>query len=242
MIRAYRGSPRDLAGAGGCLGPHGHSQGQGKESCRHQLLSPAPAGSSRPALPATPADGQDRQARQGGQRTHQPLAVSDVFAAGGSGAAACRCRGSSPGAPQLHPQHPRSRCRPPPTPAPLPSCRAWRIFTKPITAATHPSSPRDLPASSSVMSRLELQEKRSTAPYSSPASAGGRAPSSYAPRFFQYRNILGPRPGGRGGRRCCPRCRVPGGGWLGRPHGAVPTAPAPPGPPVGLAGGARLRL
>lgn len=214
--------------------------GKGEESCRHQLLSPAPAGSSHPALPVAPAD-----PCKAGRSPHTPATRSFR----------CICsRRKRCSRVQVLLQGQLTRCSPtaptaspfplpsPPTPAPLPFCRAWRVFTKPIAAAMHPSSPRDLPASSSVMSRLELQEKRSTAPYCSPASAGGRAPSSYAPRFFQYRNILGPRPGGRGGQRCCPRCRVPGGGWLGRPHGAVPTAPAPPGPPVGLAGGARLRL
>lgn len=85
--------------------------------------------------------------------------------------------------------------------------------------------PRDVPASCSLMSRLELQEKRSTAPYSMPASAGGRAPSSYAPRFFQYRNIVRPQ------RGTCPHHGAPGG--LPRPSRAHTG---------GTGQGARLRL
>lgn len=42
----------------------------------------------------------------------------------------------------------------------------------------YPEPPSHLPPSSSLTFRLELQEKRSTAPYSSPARPGGKASSS----------------------------------------------------------------
>lgn len=60
----------------------------------------------------------------------------------------------------------------------------------PTEQPSHPHSKANLPPRSSIISKVELQEKRSTAPYSSSVRDVGRASSSYAPRFFQYRNML----------------------------------------------------
>lgn len=168
-------------------------------SCPHQLLSLTGhllllqmllAVLLHPALSVAASLKTDRPCPRA-HRGSSPSRVPELAAgrAGGTGQFAERC----PAAPAAHLQH---RLHSILTASPAPSL--WhpcsgRSFSQPLALAaraegfwaqcsylmpTPPQLPSHLPPSSSPMSRLELQEKRSTAPHSSPASPAGRASSS----------------------------------------------------------------
>lgn len=156
-----------------------------------EILSPSaplPARSPPPSpavlfTPDVPGDGKgvlkpDRpcgRAHGGGSRLLQTPAWPGGSGAGGTGRFAERF----PAAPAAFPRHPGGT-QELLLPTPHPRRQGWRLWAAALSHSlpVAQSPPSHLPPSSSLTSRLELQEKRSTAPYSSPARPGGKASSS----------------------------------------------------------------